>query len=107
MSRQEARSACQERLRQMDIPLGTTYSNPIDIGLNAVTKKWAGFIKVHLLHPIRDGHALLKGNRVFAIKMEDGMRVIENGFELVTKARNLRIHLKGETLRHVQASYIF
>ena len=110
MSKQEARSACQECLRQMDIPLDTTYSNPIDIGLNAVTKKWAGFIKVHLLHPIRDEHALLKGNRVFAIKMEDDMRVIgkiEKGFELATKARNLRIHLKGETLRHVQASHIF
>ena len=110
MSKQEARSACQERLRQMDIPLGTNYSNPIDIGLNVVTKKWAGFIKVYLLHPIRDGYALLKGNRVFAIKLEDGMRVIgkiEKDFQLATKARNLRIHLKDETLRHMQASHIF
>ena len=38
MSRQEARRVCLERLQQMDIPLGTTYSNPIDIGLNTVTK---------------------------------------------------------------------
>lgn len=28
-------------------------------------------------------------------------------YELVTKARNLRLHLKGETLRHAHASTIF
>ena len=42
--------------------------------------------------------------------MEDGIKTIgkvEKGFELVTKARNLRIHLKGETLRHELASTIF
>ena len=42
--------------------------------------------------------------------MEDGERVIgkvEKGYELVTKARNLRLHLKGDTLRHEHASTIF
>jgi len=48
MNKQEARRGCMERLRQMEIPLGTRYSNPIDIGTNAVTKNWAGFIKIHL-----------------------------------------------------------
>ena len=38
MSKHEAKGACVERLRQMDIPLGLTYSNPIDIGTNTVTK---------------------------------------------------------------------
>ena len=38
ISRQEARGACIERLKEMDIPLGTAYSNPIDVGINAVTK---------------------------------------------------------------------
>jgi hypothetical protein len=31
ISRQEARRRCMERLQQMEIPLGLTYSNPIDI----------------------------------------------------------------------------
>lgn len=68
ISRQEARGACLERLRQIDISLGTAYSNPIDVGLNAVTKNWAGFIKVHLQHPQRDGLALLRGNRAFVME---------------------------------------
>ena len=99
-----------ERLRQMAIPLGTTYSNPIDIGLNAVTKHWAGFIKIQLLHPQRDGIALLQGQRAFVMEMEDGEKVIgkvEKGFELMTKARNLRLYIKGDTLRHEHASHIF
>ena len=110
MSRQDARRGCMERLRQMEIPLGTTYSNPIDIGLNAVTKNWAGFIKIHLQHPQRDGIALLQGHRAFVLEMEDGERTIgkvEKGFELMSKARNLRLYIKGETLRHTHASQVF
>ena len=110
MSRQDARRGCMERLRQMEMPLGTTYSNPIDIGTNAVTKQWAGFIKVHLLHPQRDGIALLQGHRAFVMEMEDGEKVIgkvEKGFELMSKARNLRLYIKGETFRHKHASRIF
>lgn len=110
MNRQDVRGACLERLRLMDIPLGSTYANPIDIGINAVTKNCAGFLKVHLLHPLRDGMTLLKGHRAFVMAMEDGEKIIgkvEKGYELVTKARNLRLHLKGETLRYEQAFTIF
>ena len=110
MSRQEARGACFERLRQMDIPLGSTYANPIDIGINAVTKNWAGFLKIHLQNPLKDGIAFLRGDRAFVMELEDGVKTIkkvEKGYELVTKARNLRLYLKGETLRHELASTIF
>lgn len=61
----------------MDIPLGTTYSNSLDVGLNAITKSWAGFIKIHLQHPGHNGTTLLKGHRAFTIEMEDGENVIE------------------------------
>lgn len=84
-----------ERLRQMDIPFSKTYSNPIDIGLNAITKNWAGFIKIHLFLPQRDGLALLQGSRAFVMEMEDGELVIgkvEKGYELATKVRNLRLY---------------
>ena len=110
MSRQEARGACIERLHQMNIPLGSTYSNPIDIGTNAVTKNWAGFIKVHLKNPQQDGMALLKGHRAFVMQMEDGVRTIgkvEKGYELASKARSLRLHLKGEKLCYEHACTIF
>ena len=110
MSRQAIRGACLKRLRLIDISLGSTYSNQIDVGINAVTKNWAGFIKVHFLNPLQNGMALLKDHRAFVLEMEDGVKTIgkvEKCFELVTKARNLRIHLKGETLRHECASIIF
>ena len=93
----------------MDIPLGTAYSNPIDIGLNAITKNWAGFIKLHLQHPQRDGIALLQCSRAFTMKMDDGETVlgkVEKGYELATNARNLRLHLKGESIRHAHVFYI-
>ena len=110
MNRQDVRGACLERLRLMDIPLGSTYANPIDIGINVVTKNWAGFIEVHIFHPLQDGMALLDGYRAFVMAMEDGEKVIgkiEKSYELVTKACNLRLHLKGETLRYEQTFTIF
>jgi hypothetical protein len=106
LNRKEVKSACMERLRLMNIPLGTVYTNPIDIGINTVTRNWAGFIKLHLHNPMRDGLALLRGERAFVMTMGDGETLIgkvEKGFELVTKARNLRLHLKGETLRNNSA----
>ena len=106
LNRKEVKSACMERLRLMDIPLGTAYTNPLDIGINTVTKNWAGFIKLHLQNPMRDGLALLRGERAFVMNMGNGEPVIgkvEKGFELVTKARNMRLHLKGEALRHNSA----
>ena len=38
ISRHEVRIACLERLQQIDIPLDNTYFNPLNIGINAVTK---------------------------------------------------------------------
>ena len=102
LSRKEVKVACIERLKLMKIPLGISYSNPIDIGINTVTRNWAGFVKIHLQYPIRDGLALLRGERAFVMTMGDGERIIgkvEKGFELITKARNMRLHLKGEALR--------
>ena len=103
LSRKEVKAACMERLRLMSMPLGTAYSNPIDICINTITRNWAGFIKIHLLHPERDGLALLRGERAFVMTMGDGEKIIgkvEKGFELITKARNMKLHLKGEALRN-------
>ena len=71
----------------MHIPLGTTHCNPIDIGINTVTRNWAGFIKIHLQHP-----TLLWGERAFVMTMGDGELIIgkvEKGFELITKTKNM------------------
>lgn len=72
LNQREVKAACMERLRITNIPLGSTYSNPIDIGINTVTRNWAGFIKFQLQHPKRDGLALLRGKRAFVMTMGDG-----------------------------------
>ena len=109
LSRREVKIACLERLKLMHIHLGSSYSNPVDIGMNTITRNWAGFIKIHLQNPQVDGLALLRGERAFVMSMGDGKRIIgkiENGFELITKARNMRLHLKGEVLRDHTATDI-
>ena len=103
LNRREVKAACMEWLRIMNIPLGTTYSNPIDVGINTVIRNWAGFIKIHLQDPKRDGLAILRGDRAFVMTMGDGEQIIgkvEKGFELVTKVKNMRLHLKGEAIRN-------
>ena len=103
LGRREVKAACMERLSLMCIPLGYTYSSPIEIGINTVTRNWAGFVKIHLQHPENDGLALLRGERAFVMTMGDGEQVIgkvEKSFELITKAKNMRLHLKGDTLRN-------
>ena len=109
LSRKDVKIACIERLRIMNIPLDISYSNPLDIGINTITRNWAGFIKIHLLNPKRDGLALLRGENAFVMAMGDGERIIEKvekGFELITKARNMWLHLKGEVLRDHSATDI-
>ena len=102
LSRQEVKNECMAKLRYMNIILGSTYSNPIDIDINMVTRNWSGFVKIHLQHPEKDGLALLRGERAFVMTMGDGERIIgivEKEFELITKAKNMRLHLKGASLR--------
>lgn len=51
---------------------------------------------------MRDGLALLRRERVFVMKMEDGEHVIgkvKKWFEFITKAKNMRLRLKGTSLR--------
>ena len=71
-ARHDVRVACLERLCTMNIALGTTYANPIDVGLNAITKHWADFIKLHLQRPQKNEIALLQDNCAFVMTMENG-----------------------------------
>lgn len=74
ISRGEARGACIERLKHMNIEIGSDYSNPI--GLNMVTKTWASFVKIHLRAQHKDGFALLMGEHTFVLEMEDSEKVM-------------------------------
>ena len=93
----------------MDIELGMEYSYLIGVGINMVTKTWVGFINIHLRSLHKDDIALLKAGRAFVMEMEDGEKKsgkVETCFELITKARILRLHLRGDTLRDKYAHTI-
>lgn len=80
---------------------GTNYSSLIDVNLNQIAKNWMGFFKLHFKHPLKDELTLLRGERIFVMELEGREVVIgkvEMGFELVTKARNLWIHIKCDIL---------
>jgi hypothetical protein len=92
--RGEARGACIERFRKMDIKLDWRENQHGDQDLG-------GFIKFHLHSLHKDDIALLKRGRAFVMKMEDDeerIDKVEKGFELITKARILYFHLKEDTL---------
>lgn len=61
----------------MNTPLHTTHLDPLDIGLNVVTKNCVGSIKVHLQNPQRNRLALLWDNQIFAMEMKNREMVIE------------------------------
>ena len=61
------KSVCHTILRKIGILLGTDYTNPLDIGLNLVTKNWMAFIKMHIKRLHVDNMGLLQGICAFAL----------------------------------------
>lgn len=76
MSQSEVDFATLEHLKVMSIPLGTTYPNSVDIGINTITRNWVSFIKLHRQEHERDGLALHKVERPFIMKLAGCERVI-------------------------------
>jgi hypothetical protein len=74
MSQGEMKNAWLTRLQTMEFPLSKSYSNPIDLVTNAVTKNLVGFTKLHLKKPHMNGLDLLTRSRVFALELEGGGR---------------------------------
>ena len=60
----------------MYIPIGTTNSNPIDIGINTIRRNWARFIEIHLQYPKQDKLASLHMKETFIMIMADKQIVI-------------------------------
>lgn len=61
--------------------------------------------------PHKDDIALLKEDRAFVMKMEDGEKIVgkmEKELDLSSlKQRNLHLHLKGDTLHDTAAHALF
>jgi hypothetical protein len=103
MSKVEVQEAAVARFEAMNIKLATRYREPISAIVHPHTKKWLGFLKVNLLNPNVDGIALLKGERIFTLQLQDLSYVIgkiEKGFEFPSIAANRRLGLSSPILAH-------
>ena len=101
MSKVDVQDAAIARFEAMNIKLATKYREPVSAIVHPQTKKWLGFWKVDLLNPSLDGIALLKGERIFTLQLQDLSYVIgkiEKGFEFSSTATNRRLSLASPIL---------
>jgi hypothetical protein len=85
----------------MNIKLATRYREPVSAIIHPQTKKWLGFLKVDLLNSNADGIALLKGERIFTLQLQDLSYIIgkiEKRFEFPSTAANRRLGLSSPIL---------
>ena len=106
-----------ERLKDMNIPLGTNLIEPISVLCMSIKRGgikgvWAGIIKLHLLHPQMDGVALLKGLRPFILHLEPHSHVGNLGkvcksYHSIARSNNLSIKISNETLIGISSHALF
>ena len=96
MHKIDVQDAAIAHFEAMNIKLATRYREPVSALVHPQTKKWLGFLKVDLLNPSTDGLALLKGDRIFTLQLQDLSYVIgkiEKGFDFSSTASNHRLCL--------------
>lgn len=114
MTKPQVQEAAIARFAQMQIPLANRYREPVSAIVNRKTHGWLGFIRVDLLNPEIDAIALLKGQRIFALQLQNSEYVvgkIEKGYEFLSTANNRRLQISGSILtsynsRHLLADLI-
>ena len=105
------------RLETMNIPLGTNLIEPISILCMSVKRRgekgvWAGIIKLHLLHPERDGIAMLKGLRPFILQLDPLPNLSTLGrvcksYHAIARNNNLSIKITSDTLVGISPYALF
>ena len=105
------------RLEFMNIPLGTNLIEPISILCMSVKKGgekgvWAGIIKLHLLHPERDGIAMLKGLRPFILQLDplphlSTLGKVCKSYHAIARNNNLSVKITSDTLLGISPYALF
>jgi hypothetical protein len=101
MTKVDVQEAAIARFDAMNVKLATRYKESVSALVHPQTKKWLGFMKVDLLNPNTDGTALLKGERIFTLQLQDLSYVIgkiEKGFKFSSTATNRRLSLANPIL---------
>ena len=101
MKKIDVEEAAMTRFGLMDIPFANRYRKPMVAFVHPKTKNWLGFLKANLLNPNLDALALLRGDRLFTLQMQDSSYVIgkiEKGFDFSSTATNRKLVLKSSVL---------
>ena len=101
MTKPVVQAAALARFESMGIPLANRFREPVSALVHPHTKTWLGFLKVDLLNPSTDGIALLKGERIFTLQLQDLSYVIgkvEKGFDFPSTAANRRLTIQSPGL---------
>jgi hypothetical protein len=101
MRKDDVQEAAWARFEAMGITLANRFCKPVSALINHNTKTWLGFIKVDLQNPEKDTIALLKGNCVFTLQLQNSEYVVgkvEKCFEFSSTANNRRLDLQSPTL---------
>ena len=106
MKKQEVQEAIAVRFELKGIPIAQCFKEPISAIIHKETRNWLGFIKVDLLNPHKDGIALLKGDRLFALQLQNSKYVIakiEKGFEFNSTAANHSLQIQNPILNQFRS----
>lgn len=101
MKKLDVQTAALARFESMGIPLANRLREPISALIHPQTKNWLGFLKVDLLNPGTDGIALLNGDRIFTLLLQDlnyTISTVEKGFDFPSTANNRRLELQSPIL---------
>ena len=113
----QVKELVQERLKEMQIPLGTSLIEPISVLCMSVKRGgakgiWAGIVKLHLLNPQTDGIALLTGLRPFILYLEPHSHVGSLGkvcktYHSIARGNNLSVKITNEALVGLTSHALF
>jgi hypothetical protein len=76
MKKDDVQEVARARFEAMEIPLATRFKEPISALINCYTKTWLGFLKADLQILEKDAIALLKGECVFILQLQNSENVV-------------------------------
>ena len=89
----------------MDIALGNILEPIALLCSPKDSRPWNGMVKVHLKDPSKDAEALLSGKRVFAMELDDCLKVpkISKSFDNTAPKELLVVRIQGHNLKMIAA----
>ena len=98
------------RLKEMNIDIGDGIGKPIAVLCYTSTKAWSGMVKLHLKNPEKDGIAMLRGTRIFALQLDDDMLTIAKiakGYDVLANSSLTSVRIDSDNIKTLEAHDLF